>query len=699
MVSTCGSITTAVPFEVDSAKGFCSENGVIKEMSYHSENSKTTLRTAKASLRHKYTRAFSKGAEFPSEVEPNPNQLIGEPSTPWVSSIDGKELGWSWLRKSTAKVVLNPAFETFMGVVIVSNLYLMVYEADEKGKCFPKYADMMNKCPHYQRGYSWDKVFNQIFLILYTAEGAARVFVSRTDFMRSRWNQIDTVVIATGWFCELAGDFVYLSFLRIFRVVRLTRAFRVVLKIRELYLLLNGVISSLKAIFWGTVLLFTMLVIYGIILVEWVHQYNSNIIYYGCTECTHAFGSVWESVLTLFKQIIAGDSWIISFPLIEKRWWIALIMIFMVVTTGMGVMNLILTVIVERAAEAREKDRQDMARQKDQSQAEAKKGLLRICQQMDKDQGGTLTSEELLQAYDESNEFRDIMVLLDVQREDMEGIFKILDVDNSGDLDYEEFCEELIQLESNDQRMMLAMTRFSVHEVMVHLTKCMTPSLQNIASQLDRHENRLESIDLKLDKLVRSTAVLAPKKVRLMTSTEPPELFHDAVLNPTTWSPDRCLDESLELPTAGFSKIIEIMRHLQADMQSLAVQESDLVREAERQVSVLLSHADLVASFGEMLPQENASEDLALDPMKLGVVRSCEPGLRFVVTDLQKNITEHLSVALSCMQQNVSDVKGTIDVTTELVRRLQELCPDSINKEKAIHHVNILNKPGPITKV
>jgi len=99
-----------------------------------------------------------------------------------------------------------------------------------------------------------------------------------------------------------------------------------------------------------------------------VHPANSQIHYFGCTECTEAFRSVSQSVLTLFKQLIAGDSWLISFPLFNEEPLSVIIMVAIVVTIMLGVINLILSVIIERAAEARNKNLEDMARHKAASQ-------------------------------------------------------------------------------------------------------------------------------------------------------------------------------------------------------------------------------------------------------------------------------------------------------------------------------------------
>ena len=58
---------------------------------------------------------------------------------PWLDA-EG-ELIWSQSRVQAAKLVFSQSFETCMGLIIVGNLMLIVYEANESAKCFPDYAN------------------------------------------------------------------------------------------------------------------------------------------------------------------------------------------------------------------------------------------------------------------------------------------------------------------------------------------------------------------------------------------------------------------------------------------------------------------------------------------------------------------------------------------------------------------------------
>jgi len=95
-------------------------------------------------------------------------------------------------------------------------------------------------------------------------------------------------------------------------------------------------------------MLFGMLLVFSILLVELVHPINSQQHYSTCNECSQAFNSVYWSTLTLFREIIAGGSWIISTPVIKQSPSVGIVLVTVVVVISLGTMNLILAVIVER---------------------------------------------------------------------------------------------------------------------------------------------------------------------------------------------------------------------------------------------------------------------------------------------------------------------------------------------------------------
>lgn len=65
--------------------------------------------------------------------------------------------------------------------------------------------------------------------------------------MWNRWNQLDLAVVILGWVGMAITEFVNLNVLRIFRVIRLLRAGRLLIVVPELYILLSGLTASCKA--------------------------------------------------------------------------------------------------------------------------------------------------------------------------------------------------------------------------------------------------------------------------------------------------------------------------------------------------------------------------------------------------------------------------------------------------------------------
>jgi len=189
--------------------------------------------------------------------------------------------------------------------------------------------------------------------------------------------------------------------------------------------------------------------------------------YYGdCDRCGRAFSSVPHAILTFTMQIIAGDSWgTLTVPIIERHPWTGIIFFSLLVTINFGLLNLILTVIVDRAAAARENDVEMKIAERESSFKQVKKDLTAICNSMDDDKSGHLTLKELLDGFDNNDDFRKEMALMDVTKDDFDMVFAILDNDNSGSVTYTEFIEQLHKMKSEDSHMMLTMIRFHILEI------------------------------------------------------------------------------------------------------------------------------------------------------------------------------------------------------------------------------------------
>ena len=198
----------------------------------------------------------------------------------------------------------------------------------------------------------------------------------------------------------------------------------------------------MEAIFFGSILLGSVLFMWSIVAVELMHPVNMAIDYQGtCDRCPEGFASVYSAGLTLFSQIVAGDGWgAMSLPIAESAPWTAPVLFSMVVTTSLGVMNLILAIVVEKAPEARQNDMERRAEQRETEREELMVELAILCDMLDQNNNGALSLDEMLQGYSGNKNFRDLMAQLGIDEGHVETIFNVLDGDQSGEVDYTEFC-------------------------------------------------------------------------------------------------------------------------------------------------------------------------------------------------------------------------------------------------------------------
>ena len=230
---------------------------------------------------------------------------------PW---LDGEgNMIWSKWRMRAGEVVFSQNFETCMGVVIVLNIGIIMYEANQDAQC---------DCHLRSGSMTWLYILNMLLNVIYTLECATRLYVERSAFFCNKWNLIDSLTLVAGWMASSGLNIGNVAVLRMFRLVRVVRAVRVLVSIPEFYLLITGLYSSIKAIIFGAMMLVSVILFWAVISVELFHPITSRLDFHQCERCANGFSSIFAASLTLFQQIVAGDAWgTISLPLVEAEPW------------------------------------------------------------------------------------------------------------------------------------------------------------------------------------------------------------------------------------------------------------------------------------------------------------------------------------------------------------------------------------------
>lgn len=245
------------------------------------------------------------------------------------------------------KMVESNVYNGCMALLITINLAHSVAETDLRAA-----GDLGLMMP----------LLSKMFFVSYTLDLLSRLFVYRIKYWASLMNWFDAFIVSSDLilltFESVIGDVPSLAILRGLRMLRIIRVIRNAVAFRELYLMMMGIISAVRAIAFGTVLIVIVLILWSMLAVELLQADNLRLSREGlhgdCARCSKAFATVGDAMLTLTQSIIAGDSWgLIAIPLLETSATAHFIIFGAFISLNLGLMNVVAAVIVDRQAQAR----------------------------------------------------------------------------------------------------------------------------------------------------------------------------------------------------------------------------------------------------------------------------------------------------------------------------------------------------------
>eukprot|EP00927_Polykrikos_kofoidii_P007780 TRINITY_DN1319_c0_g1_i10.p1 TRINITY_DN1319_c0_g1~~TRINITY_DN1319_c0_g1_i10.p1 ORF type:complete len:616 (-),score=87.09 TRINITY_DN1319_c0_g1_i10:88-1722(-) len=348
----------------------------------------------------------------------------------------------------------------------------------------------------------------------YVVDIVMKVFALRWSFVVDMSNVFDALIMLLDLIglllTQITSDtnIPSLVFLRALRLLRLYHLVKSMLVCRELVLMMTGLKSALRAIVFGASLIFLALTIWSILAVQFLQPLVRDLVdqgeFDGCNDCETAFDSVFKSNITLWKTIVAGDSWgVVAVPLIIHFPMAGLILIPAFISVELGLVNVIVAVIVDRQSAARENDEQLTFMVHQEGLKTSFEKLRTLFKSLDDDGGRTLTLDELQRSYETNREFRSLLNVLDIEKSDIPTVYEIMDVDGSGDVTYGEFVERLHQLKFLNSHTLLMFIKqhvdvirreqHSIRETFDGFMAewgCMAQKLESVESMIDASQQK-----------------------------------------------------------------------------------------------------------------------------------------------------------------------------------------------------------------
>lgn len=363
----------------------------------------------------------------------------------WEERTPLDKTNWSEFRIQLHEYIESSSANVVLTFIIVASIVLLVVETDATAERGPLDDPIIPDLPLHLL------IMSRLVLGIYVLEVGARAYVFRSELFY-RGYTTDVCIVAGDLACvgiSFAGGirFTALRLIRFFRFLRLLRLLNL---IPELKFLIKGIASSFSSVLWGIVLVCFLVVSFAIFATVTINPVSRKIASKENSTCgalcETAWSSVWMSVLTIAQTILFGDSWgITALEIIQEEPWLLVFFLAAYATVNLASLNLILAAIVDSGAQAREEaldsrrqaqrlielEREEILRQK----------LLGLCKVMDEDYSSTLTLTELMHGFDYNTDFRETMIGLNIDKDDLEIFFTAIDKHKHGSVNYKEFLE------------------------------------------------------------------------------------------------------------------------------------------------------------------------------------------------------------------------------------------------------------------
>ncbi|CAJ1351995.1 unnamed protein product [Effrenium voratum] len=268
-------------------------------------------------------------------------------------------------------VVKHHVFEAFFALVVISNAVFIGIDVQRTVT-----TGVSRSTDIQVIQYSYTGLFLLELLMRILAFG--RKFFVSEEWM---WAWLDLFIVTSSLW-EVIVDIVQaalegqgdlesiagISNMKSFRIIRLTRLLKTAQFIRifrfvmALRMLVTSIISTLKALLWALVLLALIVYVFAVLFTQAVYEHKNDpaapaMPLREAEASTRYFGSLAESMLSLFMSIAGGVSWeeVIG-PLKEISIVWALCFVFYVAFTYFAVLNVVTGVFCQSAIESAQND-------------------------------------------------------------------------------------------------------------------------------------------------------------------------------------------------------------------------------------------------------------------------------------------------------------------------------------------------------
>eukprot|EP00927_Polykrikos_kofoidii_P011849 TRINITY_DN15068_c0_g1_i2.p1 TRINITY_DN15068_c0_g1~~TRINITY_DN15068_c0_g1_i2.p1 ORF type:complete len:576 (-),score=113.97 TRINITY_DN15068_c0_g1_i2:76-1803(-) len=309
-------------------------------------------------------------------------------------------------------------------------------------------------------------IFERIFCVAFTSELFLRLYVMKLEFFYRTpcsvlaWNYFDLLVVSSQWLQEILElvatssggkdmkSFRLLRVLRILRLVRILRVVRVLRLISELRTIVSSILGSFKSLAWTMVLLLLMIYIVGVYFLQSVTDVLVGKETAELKEqelaLRYHFGSLGRALLSLWEAISGGEDWnkMID-PLIAVTGvGVGFVYIAYISFALLALMNVVTGFFVHTA----------LLRAKKEEEIFVADQIVSLFNMSEETEITTLSQEEIVAVLHDPECAREWKAI-EIMPEEANYIFRLLDIDGTGSVEFQEFLNGCLRISGPAQSM------------------------------------------------------------------------------------------------------------------------------------------------------------------------------------------------------------------------------------------------------
>jgi hypothetical protein len=248
-----------------------------------------------------------------------------------------------------------------------------------------------------------------IFLTWYCMELAIKIASHGLFFFwceEMSWNLFDFILVAVALGSSLlrtfstanALDTNFMRSLRILKVGKALRVFRMVAFFNELRMILNSLLGCVISLFWSIVMLGLIFFMFGVAFVQasstWL-KVPDNFENPDSEVLLDEFNSVQKAMLALFRSCTGGDDWSYFYLALNLTGdMYGILYLFFIAFANIAFLNIVTALFTERAIMLAQPDRLHMAAQKRKKHLAMMEDVAKLCKTLDTEGTGKISAKE-----------------------------------------------------------------------------------------------------------------------------------------------------------------------------------------------------------------------------------------------------------------------------------------------------------------